>query len=253
MDFFEKYNIQVDDWPPYSPDLNPIEHFWVELKLRLHMKYPDIGNTQGGPHEVKARLAVVLPEIWEDIPDAYLETLWKSLPDGVAAVIDAKGWYRRHWGCNFIRFFFCLHRHHFKYLDTVNFGFEDCIIFSCSVILIVVARECVCKGAHRPNHQDFCIVTVSGNIRVSVFYIAVSRLSFSYSLNHYLQSTLSLHLYHLYFPVKPVIFQCIPPSLLSEHLSATLSSFNCLLYVLVTPYPSLPPCLFDLGYQVTIG
>ena len=96
MDFFEKYNIQVDDWPPYSPDLNPIEHFWVELKLRLHMKYPDIGNTQGGPHEVKARLAVVLPEIWEDIPDAYLETLWKSLPDGVAAVIDAKGWYRRH-------------------------------------------------------------------------------------------------------------------------------------------------------------
>jgi len=96
MDFFEKYNIQVDDWPPCSPDLNPIEHVWVELKHSLHRKYPDIGNTQGGLDKVKARLAEVLPEIWEEILEAYLEKLWKCIPDRVAAVIDMKGWYTRY-------------------------------------------------------------------------------------------------------------------------------------------------------------
>jgi len=92
MDFFEKYNILIEDWPPYSPDLNPIEHVWVELKHRLYRKYPDIGNTEDGLAKVTARLAQVLPVIWEEIPEAYIKKLWKSMPDRMAAVqIDAKG------------------------------------------------------------------------------------------------------------------------------------------------------------------
>jgi len=42
---------------------------------------------------VKARLPEVLPEIWENIQEAYFEKLWKSMPNRVAAVLDAKGWY----------------------------------------------------------------------------------------------------------------------------------------------------------------
>jgi hypothetical protein len=41
-------------------------------------------------------LADVLPEIWEEITEAYFEKLWKSMPDRVAAVIDAMGWYTRY-------------------------------------------------------------------------------------------------------------------------------------------------------------
>jgi transposase len=44
MDFFEKYNMHVEDRPPYLSDLIPIEHVWVELKGQLHRKYLDIGN-----------------------------------------------------------------------------------------------------------------------------------------------------------------------------------------------------------------
>ena len=91
-----KYNIQVENWPSNSPDLNPIEHVWVELKRRLHQKYLGIGNPTGGPDKVKARMAEVQPEIWEKILEVYFEKLWKSMPDRVAAVIDANGWYTRY-------------------------------------------------------------------------------------------------------------------------------------------------------------
>jgi transposase len=96
MDFFEKCNIQVEDWPPNSPDLNAIEHVWAERKRRLCRKYPDIGNSLGGLDKVKARLAEILPEICEKIPKAYCEKLWKSISNSVAAVIDAKGCYTRY-------------------------------------------------------------------------------------------------------------------------------------------------------------
>ena len=32
MDWFERNCIEFVEHPPYSPDLNPIEHVWVELK-----------------------------------------------------------------------------------------------------------------------------------------------------------------------------------------------------------------------------
>jgi len=119
MDFFEKYIIQVEDWPSYSPDLNLIEYVWVYIKRRLHRKYPDFRNTNGGPDQVKTRLAEVLPEIWEEIRKAYYDKLSKTMPNRAAAVIDSKGWYRRYWICNSIRFFFSSLRHHYKYLDTL--------------------------------------------------------------------------------------------------------------------------------------
>jgi len=45
---------------------------------------------------VKARLAEVVAEIWVVIPEAYFDNLWRSMPNMVAAVFDAKGWYTRY-------------------------------------------------------------------------------------------------------------------------------------------------------------
>ena len=71
------------------PDLNPIEHVWVELKKCLHEQYPRIGDTLGGKETVKKRLAHVLPLVWETIPEEFFEKLWKAMPDRVAAVLEA--------------------------------------------------------------------------------------------------------------------------------------------------------------------
>ena len=30
------------DWPPYSLDINPIEHMWRALKAILHWQHPNI-------------------------------------------------------------------------------------------------------------------------------------------------------------------------------------------------------------------
>lgn len=91
-EWLDEMGFDVEGHPPLSPDMNPIEHAGVELKRRLHQQYPDILNTKGGPARVRTQLAEVLPQVWETIPDSFFEKLWLSMPDRVAAVIEAKGW-----------------------------------------------------------------------------------------------------------------------------------------------------------------
>ena len=96
LSFFEQYNIPLESHPPYSPDLNPIEHAWVLLKRQVHTDYPWIGDYPGGPQKVKKKLAEIFPLCWEKIPPKQFEALWKSMPDHMQAVIEVKGWYTRY-------------------------------------------------------------------------------------------------------------------------------------------------------------
>jgi len=96
LEWFDENHIDLEDNPPLSPDLNPIEHAWVELKHCLHQQYPDILDTPGGPDRIRAHLAEVLPLVWETIPDSFFKKLWKSMPSRVEAVINVNGWYTRY-------------------------------------------------------------------------------------------------------------------------------------------------------------
>lgn len=42
--WFEMHGIHMIEWPPHSPDLNPIEVVWSLLKRELFNRYPLLAN-----------------------------------------------------------------------------------------------------------------------------------------------------------------------------------------------------------------
>lgn len=73
----------VLEWPPQSPDLNPIEHLWDVLKRKL----ADYPNPPKGIHELWERVE----EQWNTITKEECMTLIESMPRRIEAVLKAKG------------------------------------------------------------------------------------------------------------------------------------------------------------------
>ncbi|EJT52806.1 transposase [Trichosporon asahii var. asahii CBS 2479] len=76
---------QCIDHPPCSPDLNPIEHLWAYIKMRL----------------ARRRQATTKEELWEQIVDVYerevpqwfIDTLVDSMPEQIETLIEREGLY----------------------------------------------------------------------------------------------------------------------------------------------------------------
>jgi transposase len=81
-------DIEVLDWPPQSPDLNPIEHLWCHLKRKL-AGYEDVATSM---HELWKRVEAE----WETIPTEGCMNLIESMTNRVAAVLKASGGYTKY-------------------------------------------------------------------------------------------------------------------------------------------------------------
>jgi transposase len=74
------------DFPPYSPDLNPIENLWSILARRVEQR----------TCETAAELRSVIQGEWDKIEPELLHKLAHSMPARCRAVIDAAGWHTKY-------------------------------------------------------------------------------------------------------------------------------------------------------------
>ena len=89
QDNLYRRNIPTIDWPPYSPDLNLIEHVWSWMKRYIQERYFEaFYNAQSIQFD---RLREIISEAWNAVPDSYIETLYESWWRRCQAVIDARG------------------------------------------------------------------------------------------------------------------------------------------------------------------
>jgi transposase len=75
-------------WPPFSPDLSPIEKVWDRLKEIIEKKDPTI-------HRNYNRLRAAVIEAWESITDKEIRDIIREMPERCQAVIDANGMYTK--------------------------------------------------------------------------------------------------------------------------------------------------------------
>ena len=54
--WFKENVVDVINWPPYLPNLNPIKHAWAQLKETLHKQFPEITYMRGSKEEVIKKL-----------------------------------------------------------------------------------------------------------------------------------------------------------------------------------------------------
>ena len=81
--FREKNGFHTLSWPAQSPDLNPIENLWVEVKRNLHKQKKKPTNLDDLERHVK--------RAWRSIPKELIENLVDSMPRRIRAVIAAGG------------------------------------------------------------------------------------------------------------------------------------------------------------------
>lgn len=81
--FFSSAGVHVMRWPSQSPDLNPIEHLWDDLKRRLRSQ-PSRPTTADG-------LFAELKRLWNCTSSETTRTLVASMPRRVQEVLINKG------------------------------------------------------------------------------------------------------------------------------------------------------------------
>ena len=83
MEFLAAHNVRVMNWPPQSPDLNPIENLWSEVKSYVNRAVPRPTSLTD--------LENVIQKGWEEIPSEYCQRLIQSMPRQIEACIAANG------------------------------------------------------------------------------------------------------------------------------------------------------------------
>jgi hypothetical protein len=92
MAWFLQHGIELLDWPPHSPDLNPIEHVWKALKQMITKMHPEIRYLKKNQAHIQ-KLKEWMVEAWYAIEQGHIDNLIDSWPRRLRECIRAKGYY----------------------------------------------------------------------------------------------------------------------------------------------------------------
>ena len=81
--FLSSDGIDMIEWPPYSPDRNPIENIWAWMKTKLANDYPISTSAE--------MLAVNFLQIWDSITPEMCAKFCGHNDKRLKAVKEAKG------------------------------------------------------------------------------------------------------------------------------------------------------------------
>ena len=82
-DNLDSSSVRLSEWPPQSPDMNPIENVWKIIKEELHKTQRDVNN--------RADLIDEVTRIWSNISTETVQCLYESIPRRLKAVKNMKG------------------------------------------------------------------------------------------------------------------------------------------------------------------
>jgi hypothetical protein len=83
MGYLAEQGVEMMEWPPYSPDMNPIENLWGYMKLKLANDYPVCTN--------KKMLELSFLKIWESITPEMCAKFCGNYGKRLEAVKKANG------------------------------------------------------------------------------------------------------------------------------------------------------------------
>ena len=82
-EYIHEQEYSVLEWPPQSPDMNPIEHMWALVKRRL--------NEYESPPSGLVELWERVQDIWNKVTQEECLKVIDSMPSRIQALLKAKG------------------------------------------------------------------------------------------------------------------------------------------------------------------
>jgi hypothetical protein len=82
-------DMELIDWPPRAPDMNPIENMWSEVKRTMQETWTV------RPHRNSDKLWTLVSEVWDEVASSqrYVELMIESMTRRMKSVVKAQGFW----------------------------------------------------------------------------------------------------------------------------------------------------------------